>query len=238
MTTKFPTKKILCTICARGGSKGVPNKNITIVAGLPLIAHSIKQAQESNCFDKIAVSSDDENILHTALSYRVDYIIKRPKKLAGDKSGKIPAIIHCTKKVEKLSTATYDIIVDLDVTAPLRTPEDIINSIKLLLAKKAQNIITGCKARRSPYFNLVETKNNGQIYLSKNNLHPILRRQDSPKCYDMNASIYVWQCQDLFKYQGIFLDKTYLYEMPQEKSVDIDSNLDLKIVRMILEGGN
>ena len=128
-----------------------------------------------------------------------------------------------------------DIIVDMDVTSPLRLIEDIHSVIKLLNEKKVSNIITGSPARRSPYFNLVEEDENGVIRLSKKLVNPIFRRQDSPKCYDMNASIYAWKRNSLFKTENVFNDDTLIYIMPEERSVDIDNELDFKIVEMLIK---
>lgn len=228
-------KKILCSICARGNSKGIPNKNLYLINKTPLIALTISQAKNSGIFLYIAVSSDSEAILNEAQKYQVDYLIKRPNEMATDSAAKLPAIRHCAVEVEKLSGVSFDIFVDLDVTAPLRTPEDIRNAVQLLEEKSADNIITGCKARRSPYFNLVEEKQDGRISLSKVLENPIVCRQDVPKSYDMNASIYVWNRKTLLTEHSLFNKNTYLYEMPEERSIDIDSHFDLEIVKYLIE---
>jgi CMP-N,N'-diacetyllegionaminic acid synthase len=224
----------LCTICARGGSKGVVNKNIRELFGKPLIAYSILQAKCTTLFDSIAVSSDSEAILDISNEWGADYLIKRPPNLASDEAAKLPAIQHCVEEVECLSQKTFNVIVDLDATAPLRDSEDIIEAVNLLDKNNVSNVITGAPARRSPYFNLVELNDRGQVRLSKILEAPIVRRQDSPKCYDMNASIYVWQRNALIT--GTVLNEdTLLYVMPEIRSIDIDSELDFELVTFLMQ---
>lgn len=226
----------ICTICARGGSKGVKNKNLRELLGKPLIAHSILQAKKSGLFDVIAVSSDDEQILQVALDYGVDYTIKRPEELASDIAPKLPAIQHCVMQVEKLKNIEFDIIVDIDATSPLRTIEDLKNSIEMFESHKdAKNLITATPSRRSPYFNLIEEKQDGYVTLSKPLKNNIVRRQDVPNSYDMNASIYIWRREEFFNANSVFTNRTILYVMPEERSFDIDSELDFEIVKMLAE---
>lgn len=226
----------ICTICARGGSKGVKNKNLRILLGKPLIAHSILQAKESGIFDVIAVSSDSDEILKVAKEYGADYVIKRPDELATDTSAKVPVIQHCVREVEKLTNMTFDIMTDIDATSPLRSVEDLQNAVqKLEKDSMASNLITAAPARRSPYFNLVEETKDGNVQLSKPLDNAIVRRQDAPKTYDMNASIYVWKREAFFEFQTVFTDKTLLYVMPEERSQDIDSELDFEIVQLLAE---
>lgn len=226
----------ICTICARGGSKGVKNKNLRILLGKPLIAHSILQAKESGIFDVIAVSSDSDEILKVAKEYGADYVIKRPDELATDTSAKVPVIQHCVREVEKLTNMTFDIMTDIDATSPLRSVEDLQNAVqKLEKDSMASNLITAAPARRSPYFNLVEETKDGYVQLSKPLDNAIVRRQDAPKTYDMNASIYVWKREAFFDSHTVFTDKTLLYVMPEERSQDIDSELDFDIVQLLAE---
>lgn len=227
--------KRICTICARGGSKGVKNKNIRELHGKPLIAYSILQARKSGLFDCIAVSSDSDDILATAATWGVDYLVKRPDELATDQAAKLPVIRHCVAEVEHIIGQHFDVIVDLDATSPLRIEEDIIQCVQLLEVRNASNVITGTPARRSPYFNLVEVDSNGIVRLSKQLEVTVDRRQDSPKCYDMNASVYVWKHDALFNNAKLFSEDTYLYIMPEERSIDIDSEFDFRIVDMIMK---
>ena len=230
--------KRLCTICARGGSKGVKNKNIRLLAGKPLIAHTLEQARQCGLFERIAVSSDSEAILKTASEWGADELVVRPPEMARDTSAKIPAIRHCVETVEKRTGTCFDIVVDLDATSPLRIPEDIFNAVALLESKGISNVITGAPARRSPYFNLVELGTDGVARLSKPPSSSVVRRQDSPPCFDMNASIYVWQRAALFENPGVFAQDTGLYVMPEDRSLDIDTELDFDIVEFLMKRRN
>lgn len=224
----------LCSICARSGSKGVANKNIRPLLGKPLIAWTIAQAREAGLFAVIAVSSDSMAILDAAREAGADMLIERPAELATDTAGKIPAIRHCVEAAEARAGRRFEILVDLDATSPLRVPRDIVAAVDLLRTRNAPNVITGMSARRSPYFNLVEVDAAGRVNLAKPLAKPVVRRQDAPACYDMNASIYVWQRDALFEDPPLFKAGTALYLMPEERSIDIDSELDFKIVEMIM----
>ena len=224
----------ICTICARGGSKGVKNKNIRELAGKPLLSHTLEQARESGVFDLIAVSSDSKAILAIARKYKADLLVERPAELASDTAAKIPVIRHCVEAAEKSYGREFDVIVDLDATSPLRLVEDIQGAVELLEKTQVSNVITAAPARRSPYFNLVELDKTGVVKLSKPLERPIVRRQDSPQCFDMNASIYVWQRFALFNCPTVFNIDTRLFVMPEERSVDIDNKLDFEIVKLIM----
>ncbi len=225
----------LCTICARGNSKGVVNKNLREIAGKPLIAHTIEHAIESKCFKYISVSSDSEEILEISLRSGADFAIQRPPELATDEAAKLPAIQHAAEMTEKLTQENFDTFVDLDATSPLRSPKDIELSIEKLETSSSFNLITASPSRRSPYFNLVELDVNEFVIRSKELEESIIRRQDSPRCYDMNASIYVWKKEGFYDHKRVLLNNTILYEMPEERSIDIDTELDFKLVKYLME---
>lgn len=224
---------ILCTICARGGSEGVKNKNIQDLCGKPLVAHSIIQAKNAGIFQLVAVSSDSPEILNIAKKWGADFVIERPAELATSTAAKVPAIQHAVKSVEQAYQTKFDIIVDLDATSPLRKTDDVIDSVNLLRNKKADNIITVTPSRRSPYFNLVELDQNGFAQVSKKLAEPVVRRQDSPRCYDINGSVFVWWRDVLFAGDKLFTGKTALHIMPEERSIDIDTELDFQVVKLL-----
>jgi N-acylneuraminate cytidylyltransferase/CMP-N,N'-diacetyllegionaminic acid synthase len=213
----------------------VHNKNIRNLAGRPLIAHTIQQARSSGLFDLIAVSSDSPQILNAAREHGADLLVQRPLELSTDAAAKLPAIRHCVDEVEKLKGHRFDIVVDLDATSPLRLPADIRGAVELLETRRTSNVITGSPARRSPYFNLVEVGEDGVVRLSKSLEKEVVRRQDTPPCFDMNASIYVWRRDALFEHRALFTPDTLLFVMPEERSLDIDSELDFEIVELLLE---
>ena len=225
--------KKICTICARSGSKGLKSKNIRLMHGKPLIAHTILQAQSANIFDAISVSSDSKIILDIASDYGVEFMIQRPQELATDQASKLLTIRHCLKATEEITEHRFDVIVDLDVTSPLRSADNIKNAVNLLDEQKVSNVITGVPARRSPYFNMAELDQNAIARLPKPPKDPFFRRQDSPQCYDMNASIYVWKRKCLLDSDSIWNEQTRLYVMSEE-SMDIDSALDFEKVEFLM----
>lgn len=224
----------LCTICARGGSKGVEGKNVRMLQGRPLIAHSLEQARASGLFDVLAVSSDSAEILDIAHRYGADCLIERPPELATDDAAKLPVIRHCVAEVERRSGSRARTLVDLDATSPLRLTDDIRGVVALLEGSAASNVITAMPARRSPYFNLVEVDAAGAVRVCKPVAPPFVRRQDAPACFDMNASIYAWRREALFKLNSLFADGTRLFVMPEERSIDIDSELDFAFVEFLM----
>lgn len=226
--------KSVCTICARGGSKGVVGKNARDLLGRPLLAWTMEQARQTGLFEVIAFSSDSDALLEAALNAGADIAVKRPDVMATDTAPKLPAIRHCLEQAIAHTGTTPDILVDLDVTSPLRLPSDITGAVELLRKSGARNVITGAPARRSPYFNLVETRADGTVGLSKVAEPPIVRRQDAPRCFDMNASIYAWRVAPFLESPAVFYPDTRLFEMPEERSVDIDSDLDFTLVELLL----
>ena len=343
----------------RGGSKGVPNKNLRELHGKPLMAYSIEQALQSKLFEHVVVSTDVKNIAEIAKLYGAETWFLRPSELATDEAAKLPAIRHAFIESERYYGHQFDVIVDLDVTSPLRKVEDITGSYQCFKEENADILITACLARKNPYFNMVEyidgnldlvkhdnlremtvepdlsirealvtlsksgekcllvvgkgnkllgTLSDGDIRkaivngtnldkcideifnrepttLLKDNFKfnevkkvfldhkydiiPIVdemnrlvdfvaweelfsgkmsnikqkvnlstkypaRRQDAPKVYDMNASIYAWKRKALLENDTLFTDKTSLYIMPEERSVDIDTELDWNFVEYLM----
>lgn len=226
--------RVLCTICARGGSEGVKNKNLVLLRKKPLIAHTILQAKKSELFDAITVSSDSPKIHQVSKKWGADYLVPRPQEMATSTAAKLPAIQHAVLETERLTSQRFDVIIDLDVTSPLRAISDLIEAYRLFIHhQEASNLVTGFPARRSPYFNMLEINKTGFAMLSKTPASTIVRRQDTPLCYDMNASIYIWKRETLLNSKTTITDRTLLYLMPEERSVDIDSNLDLQLVRLL-----
>jgi len=226
---------ILCTICARGGSKGVKNKNIKLINGKPLIAYTIEQAIESGLFEHVVISTDSDAIAKVALEYGAEVFFKRSSEMASDTAGKLDVIRDAFERSELYYGQKYDYLIDLDATAPLRIIDDIFNSFQQFKKDNNDNLITAMPSRRSPYFNLVEQDREGKVYLSKSLENSVLRRQDTPKSYDMNASIYIWKRDVILNENSIFLENTGLYVMPEERSIDIDTELDYKFVEFLMK---
>ena len=228
--------KILCTICARGGSKGVKNKNLKNLLGKPLIYHTISQAKKIKKFTKIVCSSDSENILKIAKTNKVDYALLRPQFLSNDKAEKLKAIKHCLINAEKFFNLKFDYIVDLDVTAPLRSNNDINKIINLISKnKKAYNVLSLTPSRKNPYFNMVEIKNNNKLEIVKKISKKIHSRQKAPKVYEINAGMYAWKRSSLIKNLKLINKNTHYFIVPNARSVDIDTPEDFKIVKSLLK---
>jgi len=223
---------VLCTICVRGGSKGVKNKNIKNLNGKPLIAWTINQAKESGLFEKIVISTDSEKIMKVAKEYGADVFFKREAKLATDTAGKLDVIKDAFLRSEEFYNKKFDYLIDLDATAPLRSVEDIKNAFNQFIKNNNDNLITATPSRKSPYFNMIEIVDN-KIQLVKQ--AKFLRRQDTPKTYDMNASIYIWKREVLLNNNSIFLENTGLYVMDEMTAFDIDTEIDFKIVECLMK---
>ena len=231
----------LCTICMRSGSQGLKGKNIKLMNGKPLMYFTIKQAIKSKIFDNIVVSTDTKKILVRAKSYGAEGWFIRPKRLASNTCSKILVIKHTLREAEKFYNKKFKFIVDLDVTSPLRKVEDIINAYKTFIKNKGDVLITCTKSKKNPYFNVVEIVNN-KIKKVKNLKKEICRRQDAPKTYDMNASIYIYSREVLINSKTInealernVKGKAILYEMPESRSMDIDNEFDFKLVEFLLK---
>jgi len=153
---------ILASICCRGGSKGVPGKNIRLLKGKPLIAYTIEVANSTPSIDDLIISTDDEAIAEVAKQYGAKVPFMRPAELASDTASKWPVFIHAVEMYEKLTGKTVDYLVDLDVTVPLKSGIDIDGAIKMALADETVDVvITGYEPERNPYFNMVEIGNDG-----------------------------------------------------------------------------
>lgn len=226
----------ICTICARGGSRGVPGKNIRLLHGRPLIVHTIEMALANPRLDRVVVSTDSEAIAEIAATAGAEIPYLRPIELATDSAGKLPVIAHVVEHIEAAQGRRFDRVIDLDPTSPLRTQEDIDACINLLVAG-APAVITAFEAEKNPYFNMVEIDNEGRAGLSKQApVGAILSRQTAPKVYSMNASIYGWQRNNLGP--DLWDLKPRVHLMPRERSIDIDSELDFQIVELLMQKGS
>lgn len=223
-------------VLARGGSKGIKDKNLKLLAGIPLIAHSIRQAEECGLFDAVAVSSDDPRILGIAEEYGVTCRIRRPAELAGDAAPKVPAMRHCCLEAEKQCGQTFDIIVDLAVTSPLRSAQDIAAAIAKRDETGAPNVTTASPSEHSPYYNIVELDGQNRIKVCKALERPLLRRQDAPETFECNGAVYVWTRDALMTCgDKSLLEDTVLHIMPRERAIDIDTEVDFELARILLD---
>ena len=184
--------------------------------------------------ENIVESTESKIVADEVKKMGIEVWFLRPTKFANDNSSKIPVIRHALLESEKHFNKNFDIIVDLDVTSPLRKIEDIEKAIKQFKNSKANILISGSKSKKNPYFNMVELVNNNPQIIKKINNQPH-RRQDAPTTYDMNASIYIWKKETILLSDKLFGSKTSLYIMPEERSIDIDTFLDFEIVENLLK---
>jgi CMP-N-acetylneuraminic acid synthetase len=222
--------KTIATICARGGSAGVLRKNIRPLLGKPLIVHTIKQALACDRIDAVYVSTDSREIGEIARQAGAQVPFLRPAELATASAPKIPVIQHLVEAVERSGVA-ISTIVDLDPTSPLREAGDILACIEML-DEATDVVISGYEAEKNPYFNMVEYQPDGNVALVKRPASPITGRQQAPKVYAMNASIYVWHRRSLS--ERLWGGRVKLYVMPRERSIDIDTPLDFEIVELLM----
>ncbi len=229
---------ILITICARGGSKGVPGKNIKNVGGNPLIYYSLALAdkfKQKNKSVDIILSTDSEEIKSVVKDTGIknidlDYV--RPEVLAADTVGKLEAVQDVLLYKEKKEDKKYDYLLDLDVTAPFRTVEDLEKAFELLENSDAYNIFSVNPANRNPYFNMVEENARGYCSLCKKG--EFLTRQSAPKVYDMNASFYIYKRKFFDEnLKSAITDKSLVYVM-NHICFDLDHVLDFEFMDYLI----
>lgn len=229
--------KIIALIPARGGSKGLPGKNIITLAGQPLIAYSIKEAKKCKYLDRIVVSTDDADIARVARKYGAEAPFLRPKELAKDTSPTIDAILHALDWFEDKGEK-FDLFVLLEPTSPLREETDITKSIEILLEnKKAKSIVGIAKLESAhPEFNLILNKE-GFIrrWTDKSGNFRVLRRQDLTDVYFFEGTIYVSYVKTLREKRSFYHGQTLGYVVPRYKSLEIDDIYDLKMAEAIIK---
>lgn len=226
---------IIGIICARGGSKGIPEKNIKSLGGKPLIAYSIETLKSCPMIKRIIVSTDDVVIAETARAHGAEAPFLRPAELAGDKISKAPALQHAIRYLEERGEKV-DIIVDLDPTAPFRTVQDIERCIEELQKPATDSVVTVCEAHHNPYFNMLEQNHDGYLELSKKPLSPVTCRQDAPNTYQMNSGAFVAWRDTIMNKGTYFTGRMRGVVMPQERSLMIDTPLEFEIAEMMLAG--
>ncbi len=225
---------IVCFICARSGSKGVKNKNIRQLCGKPLIAWSIETAKKVKCISDIVISTDGDDIANISKKYGANVYFKRPSTLSSDSAGKWEVWQHAIDNYEEATGKKVDVFVDLDCTAPLRDVSDVNSAIQQFLEKQPDVVFSICKAKKNPYFNMVEYQN-GYLSISKEPINKIVRRQDAPEVYEHAASIYVLSPNFLRKGSGLLSGKALGYLMRAESCIDIDEEFDFEMVNFFME---
>ena len=230
-------KGILVLIAARGGSKGVKGKNIRSLSGKPLIQYTIKQALEWGKGDHVVVSTDSVEIARIAKNAGAEVPFLRPPEFATDEAAKAPALRHAVIECESTFRVQYRIIFDLDVTAPIRTIQDLDNCLELFQKHQPKTLVSAVEARKNPYFNLVRVTNDGKVDICIKLDKPFVRRQDAPAVYALNGSIYVYQRDYVVNPTNHLplTDDTRMYVMPDFSGVDIDKEIDFKFIEFLLK---
>jgi N,N'-diacetyl-8-epilegionaminate cytidylyltransferase len=223
--------KTYAFIFARGGSKGVPGKNIKEICGKPLIAYSIEIAKEIESIEKIFVSTEDDNIATVAKRFGAD-IIPRPHDLAQDDSPEWLAWQHAVKWLGGKGES-FDIFISLPTTSPLRNKNDITQCLAFL-DEKTDVVVGITEAARSPYFNMVRKDSNDFIDVIMKNDNHYARRQDTPAIFDMTTVAYVARPEFIKNATGIFSGKVKGVYIPSERALDIDTELDFEIAEFLM----
>ncbi len=228
---------VLCVIGARGGSQGLPNKNIRPMLGKPLIVWSIEQALATPEIDRLIVSTDSLEIARIAKTAGAEVPFIRPESLAGSDTGKFQVWTHAFFECEKRYGERYECMIDLDCTSPLRESTDISKALAQFRKGRSRNVsavFSICNARKNPYFNLVEPDADGALRLSKPLTQKVLCRQKSPPVFEHVASIYVLDAGFLGWGNHLLDGHAEGYDIGQEKSLDVDCELDFLLVEFLL----
>lgn len=227
----YKNKKILALIPARGGSKQIINKNIKLLCGKPLISYTIEAALASDYIDDVVISTDSDLIAEISLKCGGQVPFMRPKELAEDESKTIDVAIHAINALVKMKR-TYDYLILLQPTSPLRTKDDMDSAIKIIIDGDISSLVSVREVKENPV--LMRTIENNKL---KNimDFNGSLRRQDLPKYYIFNGAIYINNIDMLLKQKKFVDEKTYPYVMDYERSIDIDEILDFKIVELIMK---
>lgn len=225
--------KNIAVIPARSGSKGLPDKNIKLLDGKPLLAYAIIAAKKSGLFDTIYVSTDSEKYAQTAIQWGAEVPFLRPEKLAQDESSTWDSVREAIIQYKKTGKS-FDTITLLQPTSPLRTGQDIINGFRLLEEKNANVIIGVCEEEHSPLWsNTIPEDLNMKMFIRKEILHK--RRQDLPCYYRINGALYIIKTSMLERIENLYEENCFAYIMDKRSSIDIDDAYDFKIAEYTIQ---
>lgn len=228
-------QNIIAIIPARGGSKGIPRKNIKLLCGKPLIAYSIEQALKSNYISRVIVSTEDAEIAQISREYGSE-VIERPVELARDDTPSLPVIKHVITYLETNEGYKAEIIVVLQPTSPLRTVEDIEKTIDKLFQSGCDSVVSLCEVEHPPEWMYILVSDRIEPLLKED--RKIYRRQDMQKTYRLNGAVYVTHNENVTKKNVIMGQDTRAIIMPPERSIDIDSDYDFIIAECLMHKRN
>lgn len=222
-------------IFARGGSKGLPGKNIKIFSGKPLIAWSIEHAKKLSSIDRVIVSTDCSEIARVAKEHGAEVPFVRPDSISKDDSPELMAWRHALSFLLENEGEMPDIMLSIPTTAPLRRVIDIENCLNLYKQGGVDVVITTTDAHRSPYFNMVKKSHDGNVELVIKPKEKLYRRQDAPIVYDMTTVAYVMDPKFIMNNDSIFDGRVKAINVPVETSIDIDNFYDFKMAEFFLD---
>ena len=228
---KEKSLKPICVIAARGGSKGVPNKNIRKLGDIPLIAHSIKTAISSNLFSSVIVSTENSKIAEISKQYGADVPFLRPKKLATDNASMTDVLLHTITELRKLNY-NFDTIVNRDCTVPFIDKKDIQGAIRKYYSKSCNLVCGVYKQHHNPYFNMMEITKGDKMDFSKKLKKQITGRQNSPVVYQLNG-LFVLNVENFLKSKKFYSTKIIPYEILAEHGFMIDTEFEFQIADMV-----
>lgn len=225
-------KSVLAIIPARGGSKGVRKKNIRVIAGKPLIAWTIEEAKKSKYIDRVVLSSDDEEIMKVARQWGCEVPFTRPSELAQDQTPGISPVLHALELLGK-----FDYVILLQPTSPMRKVDSIDGCLDKLESKNGNAIVSVTEPNKNPYW-MYKIGDNERLlpFVSQNKLIP--QRQMLPEIFSLNGAVYIATYDFLLQEKGFLTSETIGYVMPQEESLDIDTELDLEMCDFLLSKRN
>lgn len=226
--------KTVAFIFARGGSKGLPGKNIRPLGGKPLIAWSIEHALAVKRIERVIVSTDSEEIAAVAREYGAEVPFIRPAELARDDSPEWLAWRHALNYLRETTGALPEVMVSVPATAPLRLSLDIENCLDEYEKGDADIVITVTDAHRSPYFNMVKTNADGTVELVNPPQSAIAHRQDAPVVYDMATVCYIANPEFVMTHNATFEGRVKAVQVPTERAIDIDTLLDFQMAECLL----
>jgi CMP-N-acetylneuraminic acid synthetase len=226
--------KAVAFIFARGGSKGLPGKNIRLLGGKPLIAWSIEHALSVKRIERVIVSTDSDEIAAVARQYGAEVPFMRPAELAGDNSPEWLAWRHALNYLVETTGKMPEVMVSVPATAPLRFSIDIENCLDEYEKASADMVITVTDAHRNPFFNMVKTNLDGSVGLVNPPQAGISRRQDAPVVYDMATVCYVANPMFVMTHNATFEGRVRAVHVPVERAIDIDTLFDFQIAESLL----
>lgn len=228
---------VIATICARGGSRGVPGKNLRALRGRPLIAWAIECARASRSVDDIVVSTDSDEIARAAEACGVEVPFRRPREMATAEAGKLPAIRHAAAQVEARRGQRSAVVVDLDVTAPLRAPEDVDACVRRLRGADLDAVVSVYAPDRNPYFNMVELNAEGLAQPVKRPKAPLLRRQDAPEVWSISGAVFAFRRDFLDATSYVYDGRVGVVELPRSRAIDVDVEDDFQLLEVLAARG-